>query len=266
MKSILNITCKQIKDYQTCELLYDYRHKRKLPETIVSRNILTEKFENTIKTVLNFYLYKKMDGKPPSHDALRNRWQKLWFPKNTSMQDIINERHESAYGNMASLTTKADSIFTSFCNYFRDKSISPIGIAEDYEVPIVNSLLTDVFDLIFRKKNKIYVIKWVFNYKDSHNYLYNLDFSAINYAYEFMNGPILSNTVFGYYDIMADSHEIKPYSIYQEDIQTLKYWISEMEDKKIFVPRRGLTYYCKRCPFDKPCSNWSIKEGIEHGQ
>jgi len=246
-----------IKDFQTCELLYDYRYVQKIPEAIVSRNIITEKFENTLKNVINFYLYKKQSGSTPSYSALLNRWEKLWFPKDTSAQDIINDRHESAYGNMSSLTTKAASILLSFCNFFEDESIIPIGISEEYNVPVGNSVLIDNFDLIFSKQNKIYVIKWVFNYKDSHHYLYNFDFISMFYAYGHKKGSINNNVLFGYYDIMANKHSIETFNIYKEDIQSLEYWINTIESKEVFVPRRGLTYYCKRCPFDNPCSKWS---------
>lgn len=246
-----------IKDFQTCELLYDYRHVQKIPEAVVARNILTEKFENTLKNVINFYLYKKQGGITPSYSALLNRWEKLWFPKNASAQDIINDKHESAYGNMSSLTTKAAGILLSFCEFFQDEFIIPLGISEEYTVPMGHSILTDEFDLIYLKDNNIHVVKWVFNYKDSHHYLYNVDFISMYYAYAHKNKGEISNTKFGYYDIMASKHSLQTFDIYQEDIKSLEYWVSSIENKKIFAPRRGLTYYCKRCPFDSPCSKWS---------
>jgi hypothetical protein len=261
---MVKVNSAAIKDFQTCELLYDYRHAQKMPEAIVARNILSEKFENTLKSVINFYLYKKQSGLTPSYAALLNRWEKLWFPKDVSAQDIINDRHESAYGNMASLTTKAAGILLSFCNFFEDETIIPIGIAEEYNVPVGKSIINDEFDLIFSKNNQIHVIKWVFNYKDSHHYLYNVDFICMYYAYMIKNnGKALNNVKFGYYDIMAPKHSIQLLDIYKEDVDSIEYWVSTIEGKKVFAPRRGLTYYCKRCPFDTPCSKWSqwSKEG-----
>ena len=43
----------------------------------------------------------------------------------------------------------------------------------------------------------------------------------------------------------------------KKDIDSLKFWADELEQAQNFVPRRGLTWYCKKCPFDKPCSKWA---------
>ena len=37
---------------------------------------------------------------------------------------------------------------------------------------------------------------------------------------------------------------------------SLKYWANTVNETEKFVPRRGQTIYCKKCPFDKPCSKW----------
>ncbi len=46
------------------------------------------------------------------------------------------------------------------------------------------------------------------------------------------------------------------YQITEEDIDSLEYWCDTIVEKEIFVPRRGLTSYCKKCPFDTPCLKW----------
>ena len=53
------ITVKEIKDFQTCERLYDFRHNQNLPETIGGRHLITQRFENTMKNVVQFFFYKK---------------------------------------------------------------------------------------------------------------------------------------------------------------------------------------------------------------
>ena len=50
---MIQISIQQLKDFQTCERLYDFRYNEKLPETIGSRTLNTIKFENTIKVIKN---------------------------------------------------------------------------------------------------------------------------------------------------------------------------------------------------------------------
>lgn len=255
---MLKVTPKSIKDFQTCGLLYDYRHIQGLSETIPSRQIMTDRFEETLRNVINFFFYKKQSGSPASYSALQNRWQKLWFPKGVSAQDVINEKHETAYGNTASLTSKATAALMNFHEYFSNPEIIPIGISEEYSLPIGKALVKGVFDLIYVLDNKIHVIKWMFNAKESNNYLHNTDFACMYYAYKNQNPTMASSVKFGYYDIMEYNPSVKIQNLNNDDIESIKFWVEEMFDDKNFFPRRGLTYYCKRCPFDTPCSKWSF--------
>jgi len=255
---MLKVTPKSIKDFQTCGLLYDYRHIQGLSETIPSRQIMTDRFEETLRNVINFFFYKKQSGSPASYSALQNRWQKLWFPKGVSAQDVINEKHETAYGNTASLTSKATAALMNFHEYFSNPEIIPIGISEEYSLPIGKALVKGVFDLIYVLDNKVHVIKWMFNAIESNNYLHNTDFACMYYAYKNQNPTMASSVKFGYYDIMEYNPSVKIQNLNNDDIESIKFWVEEMFDDKNFFPRRGLTYYCKRCPFDTPCSKWSF--------
>lgn len=257
------LTPKSLKDFQTCALLYDYRYVKKMNETIPGRELISVRFENTLKSVMSFFLYKKQSGLPPSYSALLNRWQKLWFPDDSSVQDIINDKHESAYGNMASLTTKAASCLLNFYNYFSDPDIIPIGISEEYFLPVNNTVLSDVFDLIYTKNNCIYVVKWMFNYKTAHEHFYILDFACMQYAHSKKSSMTKKPVEYGYYDILANDPEVIIINKESEYIDLVNFWVEELENSDIYAPRRGLTYYCKKCPFDSPCSKWSkwnIKE------
>ena len=64
---MLNLSVKSIKDFQICERLFDYRHMEKLPEKIYARDINTEKFENTLKNIVYFFMFKKQSGVIPSY-------------------------------------------------------------------------------------------------------------------------------------------------------------------------------------------------------
>jgi len=149
------INVQSIKDYQTCALLYKYRHKDNLPEKILARDLITERFENTIKEIIYYFFYKKQGGYAPSYSSLLNRWEKLWFSENVSNYDIVTEKHESAYGNNASLTTKAAALLLSFHKNFSHQDYIPISINDECIVPVGKSVkMKYVFDIILAKNKK----------------------------------------------------------------------------------------------------------------
>lgn len=251
------LTVESIKDYQTCGLLYRYRHMDEMPETIQSRDLLATKFENTIKSVVNYFFYKKQGGLVPSYSSLLNRWEKLWFNKQTTSYDIIHEQHESFYGNTASLTSKAAAILLEFHNKQAESSAIPIAIDEQFYLPVDKLVkINDKFDLITFNSSFYYVYKWVFNFRNSHTSLYQIDFAALHEAFKHKFPEKINKAKFGYYDLASSSQEFIEYDVNQEDAKALKYWCATIEEDNKFVPRRGLTSYCKKCPFDKPCSNW----------
>jgi hypothetical protein len=143
------VSVQSLKDFQLCERLFDYRHQQKLPEKIYARDIHTEKFESTIKSIMYFFFFKKQGGIIPSYSSLLNRWEKIWFPKNTNSYDIVTEQHETAYGNTASLTSKAAGILLGFHETYSESPYIPVAISEEYNMPIGNLNLQDTFDIIF---------------------------------------------------------------------------------------------------------------------
>ena len=66
----------------------------------------------------------------------------------------MTEQHESAYGNNASLTSKAANILLSFHEHFSDSSFIPIAINEEFVFPISKDVkIKDKFDIILYKDN-----------------------------------------------------------------------------------------------------------------
>ena len=261
---MLELTIDAIKDFQICERLYDYRHNEKLSEKIYSRDIYTKKFESTIKSIIYFFWYKKQGGISPSYSSLLNRWEKLWFPKNVDHYDIVFEQHESVYGNMSSLTTKAAGILLNIYETYGDSSLIPLSISDDY-VAIVNKniKINEKFDLIYRHDNKNYVVKFVFNYKSNFSYIYQIDFAIMYLGFKLKHPDKLRNTHFGYVDLLANKIQFVEYEINIEDIESLEYWCDTILGKDLYVPRRGLTSYCKKCPFDDPCKNWKFNQATK---
>lgn len=253
-----NITVNAVKDFQMCERLYDYRHLEKLPEKLYSRDIYTEKFENTIKNIVYFFFFKKQGGVIPSYSALLNRWEKMWFPKDTTSYDIITEQHETAYGNMASLTSKAAGILLAFYEKYSEAEVIPMAICEEYSVPGKHKInIEDKFDLILFQDGNYLVTKIVFNYKQSNKHIYNFDFCAMKKGYENRHPTKMPKVRIGYIDLMSNNLNFHEEKINDEQMTVFDYWFDKIGKTEVFVPKRNLIPYCKKCPFDKPCSQWA---------
>jgi len=251
------ISVQSLKDFQLCERLFDYRHQQKLPEKVYSRDIHTEKFEATIKSIICFFFFKKQGGIVPSYSSLLNRWEKIWFPKNVNSYDIFTEQHETAYGNAASLTSRAAGILLTFHEEYANSPYIPVAISEDYNLPIGKLNLQDTFDIILYHDKKYYVTKFIFNYKYSNRDLYRTDFCTLYKAYLNRHPKRIANTKFGFIDPLNQNVGFNEFHIRDEDLQYYEYWCDKILNTEILVPKRGLIPYCKKCPFDEPCSNWN---------
>jgi len=132
-----------------------------------------------------------------------------------------------------------------------------MAIDQEFYVPVGDLVkIKSNFDLILYKNGEYFIYKWVFNFRTSHTSLYQIDFSVLSEAFAHKFPHKKPKARFGYYDILASSQKFIEYQVNQEDAKALKYWCGTIEEDKKFVPRRGLTSYCKKCPFDKPCSKW----------
>lgn len=252
-----NLTVDAIKDFQICERLFDYRHIQKNPEKIYSREVYSEKFENTIKNIVYFFMFKKQSGAVPSYAAILNRWEKMWFPKGTNSYDIITEQHETIYGNMASLTTKAASSLMLFHDKYSNSNHIPIAISEDYYISIKNiNSIKNTFDLILYYNNIFYVTKILFNYKQSKKDSYRIDFACLKKGFESRHPDKINLAKYGFIDMMSQNIGFQEYHLTEDDTVFLSEWCDKINSTKILMPKRGLIPYCKKCPFDDPCSKW----------
>lgn len=253
-----NISVEGLKDFQLCERLYDYRHLQKMPEKIYSRDIYGQKFENTMKNIIYFFFFKKQSGIIPSYSSLLNRWEKMWFPKNTTSYDIITEQHESAYGNLSSLTSKAAAALLLFYEEYSDSDIIPMAISEEYTVPSGKTFnIEDKFDLILYRNKTYYIVKILFNYKQSNKSQYLVDFCSMYAGFNNRHPARMGDARFGYIDMLGQHTGFVDFPINSNDMNSFNYWLEKIQDTKVFVPKRGLIPYCKKCPYDKPCSEWN---------
>ena len=254
---MLTLTVDAIHDYQVCELFYRYRYQDDTNEGVRTRYLMVDRFESTMKRVASFFFYKKQAGVTPSYNALLNRWEKLWFPKDMTAYDIAVEQRDTHHGGIVSYSNAAASILEQFHDFFAPDLRIPVIIDESFLVPLIRDVrLEGSFDVVMRNPldGKFTVIKWDTRRarRDS-----VLNMAAQKIAFEHRNS---GRTTTVNYQVFGLAKTGKPHKILQpssEDIASMKYWATMIRDKDSFVPRRGWTMYCKGCPFDLPCSEFS---------
>ncbi len=268
---MIKLSANSLRDFQTCARLYAYRFgEDKTEEKYDIRERRAQKFDDTIRRVITFFFYKKQAMSEPSYQALLNRWQKLWFDPGTSAVDIAISKNESWWNNNSSYTTQAATVLLHFYEQFANKPEQQIVlIDESFCVPLSKTIaLEGQFDIILRelKPDKTYeysVFKWA-NISAKRTLSYWLyDFVIMDYAFRYRNGfkPMsVRYYLWNFSGATIGPKELMPES---EDFKTVKYWAEELESTKVFASRRGLTSYCKTCPFDKKCFNWKLPTNHE---
>lgn len=253
-----------IKDFQTCALLYDFRHVQNRYEPTLRNDELAERFENTMRKIVAFFFYKRQSGVIPSMSAIMNRWEKNWFPKDMTSYDLVVEQHDILGGNLASYSSEGvRSLMRFYDEFVNDTENDPMLINEDFIIPLSDEIkLLGSFDLVLRdKKNTFTVIKWATSTKRVAVSSMMLDFAALKMALRYRNDNRPMNVRYGYYDLVSAGkfgfHEVE---VPDGNLNALTYWAEEAANTQIFVPRRGLTSYCRNCPFDTPCRDFVMTE------
>lgn len=258
---MLTLSADSIRDYQVCSFYFNQKYMLKTSDGGYAREQLAEKFESTLRKVVSFFFYKRQGGIVPSYNALLNRWEKLWFPKNITAYDISIERHESAHGNLASYSNTAAAALLQFYEDFIDYPGDPVMIDEKFLVPLNKELrLEGTFDLMLRKKHNFQIIRWSTKTKRPASDSFNYDFAAQRIAYEYRNHNKW-HPEYLLYDLGSTHPGGVPMDPTKEDVNTLLYWANEAYhavNKEKYVPRRGFTTYCRGCEFDKPCRSFEL--------
>lgn len=260
------LTIEGLKDFQTCALLHKYRHLDDQPEAISARELLGRRYHETMKLVTSFFFYKKQSGQVPSYSALLNRWERLWFPKGMETWDLLVESQQTMHGNLASFTTSAAAGLLKLYEEFSEDDDDPIMINEKFSVPIEKNVkLEGEFDLVLRnsKTKHFRVVQWT---GKGATKITPIDWAALKYAFDYRNEGKFAEATYHSYAFNGLSSPWNLIAVEDEDITALKYWVSDYDSTDHFVPRRGLTYYCKKCPFDTPCSKFSYTDMLKDGE
>lgn len=250
-----------IKDYQVCARLYDYRHGDIVYEPLSHEKLVDIRYQNTMKNILTFLFHKKQSGNQPTFDFLVKKWEKLWFPQDTTVQDIMSMKIGSKdnYNLPAASTIGVRALRNVYAEFDKDPGI-PLLIEEEFAVSLDNGIkLVDHFDLVMKYKDYYHVIKWGANISKTQPSSLLLDFAALRYAFEFRNSERnIGKVRYSFVDLALPTFKYVDFSVPDEDIETLRYWSKAIASDGVFIPRRGLTTHCKVCAFDTPCSKFKL--------
>jgi len=256
----ITLTADSIRDFQVCSFYYNQKYNLEIEVPIYAREQLSEKFEDILKKVISFFFYKRQGGITPSYNALINRWEKLWFPKDTTAYDLSIERHESSHGNLASYSNAASAALLQFYDDFVDYPGDPIMINENFLVPIGKHLrLGGTFDLMLRKKNTFQVVRWSTKAKRPPMDSFTYDFAALKLAYEYRD-LAKRPAEYLFYDLGSTHPGGTKMTPSADEVKALLHWASEIEKGESPIPRRGFTTYCRGCDFDKPCRSFTFDD------
>jgi hypothetical protein len=253
----LSLNVQAIRDYQVCSLFYDYRYQKKLIEPMQAQKILADRFQNVLTRVIAFYFYKKQTGFTPSYNALINRWERLWFPKDMEPYDLLIEQHGTVHGNLADYSVIAAAGLLKMYEDFSEMNTAPLLIDESFTVPMDKDIqFTGKIDLALRKGDDYAVYMWSTQRRRPALSSLAMEFAGVKYAFDYRTRGRFKKVRYFLYDFASSNPGI--IEMQEEDIpvDALEFWAKQIKMADRFVPRRGLTAYCKGCVFDEPCRQW----------
>lgn len=255
---MLKLTVDNIRDFQVCAYYYSLE-KEKHPHPINQKELLASRYNSTLRKVMSFFFYKRQAGITPSYNALVNRWEKLWFPKDMDAYDLAVEQHHHRL-NLATYSNSAINALLSFYKDFAEDNGTPIIIDEEFLTTFMypDLRLAGKFDLVLQYKNRLKVVQWLINPKIASGQTI-MDFAAIKHAFENRRvGKVPVPIEYYLYDVSLLKGGFKQMKPGPEDMASLRYWTNEIRLSEQFIPRRGCTIYCKGCKYDVPCREFTF--------
>lgn len=264
---MFKVNAKSLKDFQVCTRYYDYKFNDGLPVTKNIRQRRVERFGETIRSIATFFFYKKQAYSEPSYQALEHRWQKLWFKEDTTAIDIATARSEILWESDISYATQAAAALMSFHEDFYNRlDLEVVLLDEPFSVPINHDIAVEgTFDVVLREKKpdggyKFHLYKWITSDLKKPTSFWTFDFAILNHAFRYRNNNQKLDIAYYIWDFGSSIPKARQILIEDDDIESMVYWCNCVVGEKGFVPKRGLTPYCKSCAFDRECSQWSFKE------
>lgn len=256
---MLTLSAESVRDYMTCELFYELRYLHQEREPVEGRTMMQKRYDDSLRKVAAFFFYRRQQGLTPSYNQLLKRWEKIWFPKDMDAYDIAVEQHASA-SNYASYASAASMALLKFYESFADSSLGdPVGIDQAFLVSLDRDVRFEgKYDLILSRRYEHRVIGWWTKSRMPPVDQLTLDFAAQKYAYEWDRGSDWDGVSISYwiYNLASPTGALVKIDISSDDVAAFIYWARRARDSEMFVPRRGMTTYCRGCVFDQHCAAW----------
>lgn len=258
---MLELTVDAIRDYEACGLYHKYRYIDGYPVVLSEPDKFGLRYEEIMRKVLAFYFYKQQAGAAPSFNALINRWERLWFPKEMTAYDISVKRTPQAktfvYQDHVSYSNQASGALLKFYEQFSQHIGDPIQIEDKYFVPLSKEVkLHGRFDLVLRFKDDIRIYKWLLKGRRPSQAVSTMDFAALMYAFHYRNSKSTLKPKYFLYDLASGIEKpLTQMHPTEHDVESLLYWARQIH-QGTYVPRRGFSTYCRGCQFDSPCQEF----------
>jgi hypothetical protein len=220
---------------------------------------MQQRYDESLRKVAAFFFYRRQSGLTPSYNTLLKRWEKMWFPKDMDAYDIVVEQH-SSMGNYASYASAAAMALLRFYEVFTEPTLGdPIGIDQAFLVTMDRDVrFNGTFDLILSRRDDHRVINWWTKTRMPPVDQMMTGFAGMKYAYEWDRGRDWHGISVTYwlYNLASPTASLTRVDVTNDDVAAFTYWARRARDTETFVPRRGLSTYCRGCPFDEICRSW----------
>lgn len=266
---LINVTIDSLRDFEACTLFYRYAHLDEIPLRESQVKKTQQAFRDTLISVVNFFFFKKLQWQEPSYKVLENKWEKKWV-KDLSVEDVVTATTSAtnAYVTDAYYTTKATAALREFHRYFADRpNLEVVLIDEPFKVALTKEVaLNGTLDLVLREKRpdgkfKYHIYTWSVNMANKSSDYWATHFTSLDYAFRYRNKFDPSLDVSYYlWDFTDPTPGVRKFLIEVKDHALLKRWAKDLAQNDQYYPIRGLSSYCRKCPYDKQCRAWQPEE------
>lgn len=251
----MDISTKEILDYCTCPLLYQYKYINKY----MHERTLIQKFEYDIRKIFfgfHSYPYNKQEF-PPLKTFLK-QWHNDWDKRVTSQEFIstISTLSKSdAYARTRGLYKKGIETIEQFYDNNNSYAGAPLLINKDYFINIGKHNLKGTLHLVKEVLDGNTKSLEIIHYRIAtpQNILRrDVELTANSLAFRLLMGVSEQRIV--EYDILSGQHFItkRNESDYKDLVKIIN-CIDKALHNKIFYP--VLNYRCLQCPYNNKCKN-----------
>jgi CRISPR/Cas system-associated exonuclease Cas4 (RecB family) len=246
----MKLTVQQISDYKKCPAYYQFKYSHGIPE----EESLPQQVSNKVHRVVYFFFFQVMNQYIPKLDALKSKWESLWFQGMDPMQYILTPRNEKLETGQ-----KAVPLIENFYNSNCLSPGMPLAIDQEYTVQIGDHEVSGKLEVVRELQDGPRRVIEISSYKTGSQvpiqWNVDWDFSLTMQSYAFRNlysakeqrllqHYLRSNRMF--YTHRSPDH--------YERVKATIDSIAEALSRNIFYPRE--TFLCSSCDYKNYCTIW----------